>query len=277
MQKQFHLASKIISLCLLGALTLFAVFTLSYAWFVKSDTVSGGGMTIIADDGVGVVGTEYFLADADTDLHFNGLADGETPRMGAYSILNTRYQLLVKVYLRADMEKATVSAGTATTYFLGDSNYPLLPPKKDDVLTPDDEDKTYTNVLSSIVSLTVFSADEIGETENGYAFLGTALPSGERAAKFITDPNASPVTPQKTINLVQTAGSRDVVTGATETWHGKSCRTLFILLNYDVSLAETVFSVNVGNKNLYNIDDVTGDLIAIPFRCDFTLSFEKTD
>ena len=55
---------------------------------------------------------------------------------------------------------------------------------------------------------------------------------------------------------------------------GKECRTLFIMFSYDEAIMEKIFSDNLGNPNIYNYDD-KGNLIDIPFKCDFTISFEK--
>ena len=267
-------------------LSLSAAITLSFAWFAKNDTVNGGGMSVAIENDANVVGAEYFIAEksvpqsSSSELKFTKITN-EPVRMGAYDILDKRHQLLAKVYLKSDMETIRVTGNTQTTYFLGalennKSKYPLLPPSGD-VNVPQesttDDGVTYTNVLSSVINFTVFTADEIkartDETE-GYYFAGT-LPSGNRIAKFIDSTDAEKPTP--TINLVQTADSDTVTTGGPEEFNGQPCRTLFIMFSYDEAIIEKIFSDNLGNTNIYV--ESNGVLLNIPFKCDFTISFEK--
>lgn len=272
-------------------LSLSAAITLSFAWFAKNDTVNGGGMSVAIENDANVVGAEYFIAEKNgsnngsTQLKFKKITN-EPVRMGAYDILDKKYQLLAKVYLKSDMETIRVTGNTQTAYFLGalennNSKYPLLPPSSDDIYVPQesttDDNVTYTNVLSSVINFTVFAA---GESEikartdgtEGYYFAGTDLPSGNRIAKFIND-SATATAPTPTINLVQTAGSDTVTTGEAEQFNGQPCRTLFIMFSYDEAIMEKIFSDNLGNDNIYV--ESNGTLLNIPFKCDFTISFEK--
>lgn len=269
-------------------LSLSAAITLSFAWFAKNDTVNGGGMSVAIENDANVVGAEYFIADkSDPDsssaqLKFKKITN-EPARMGAYDILDKKYQLLAKVYLKSDMETIRVTGNTQTAYFLGalennNSKYPLLPPSSD-VNVPQEsttgDGVTYTNVLSSVINFTVFAAGEINEREDGtdgYYFAGT-LPSGNRIAKFIDD-SATATAPTSTIDLVQTGGSKTVTTGGPEEFNGQPCRTLFIMFSYDEAIMEKIFSDNLGNTNIY-VENNDGTLINIPFKCDFTISFEK--
>lgn len=279
---------KLVSSFLMCVLSLSAAITLSFAWFAKNDTVNGGGMSVAIENDANVVGAEYFIAEKNgsnngsTQLNFKKVP-AEAARMGAYDILDKKYQLLAKVYLKSDMETIRVTGNTQTAYFLGalennKSKYPLLPPS-DDVNVPQesttDDNVTYTNVLSSVINFTVFTADEIkartDETE-GYYFAGTDLPSGGRIAKFIAD-SSTATAPTPTINLVQTEGIDTVITGGSEEFNGQPCRTLFIMFSYDEAIMEKIFSDNLGNKNIYV--ESNGTLLNIPFKCDFTISFEK--
>lgn len=280
---------KLVSSFLMCVLSLSAAITLSFAWFAKNDTVNGGGMSVAIESDANVVGAEYFIAEkngsnnSSTQLQFKKVP-AEAARMGAYDILDKKYQLLAKVYLKSDMETIRVTGNTQTTYFLGalennKSKYPLLPPSSDDIYVPQestaDDGVTYTNVLSSVINFTVFAAGEINEREDGtvgYYFAGT-LPSGNRIAKFITD-SATATAPTPTINLVQTTTGNTVTTGEAEQFNGQPCRTLFIMFSYDEAIMEKIFSDNLGNPNIYKYDD-KGNLIDIPFKCDFTISFEK--
>ena len=270
-------------------LSLSAAITLSFAWFAKNDTVNGSGMSVAIENDANVVGAEYFIAEKNglnngsTQLKFTKITDGKPVRMGAYDILDKKYQLLAKVYLKSDMETIRVTGNTQTAYFLGalennKSKYPLLPPTSSDHNVPQesttDGGVTYTNVLSSVINFTVFTADEIkarSDGTEGYYFAGT-LPSGDRIAKFIADSAATAPTP--TINLVQTTTGNEVTTGGPEEFNGQPCRTLFIMFSYDEAIMEKIFSDNLGNTNIY-VENNDGTLINIPFKCDFTISFEK--
>lgn len=278
---------KLVSSFLMCVLSLSAAITLSFAWFAKNDTVNGGGMSVAIENDANVVGTEYFIADkSDPDsssaqLKFKKITN-EPVRMGAYDILDKKYQLLAKVYLKSDMETIRVTGNTQTAYFLGalennKSKYPLLPPSGD-VNVPQesttDDGVTYTNVLSSVINFTIFQADELTALTNGsgYELVSDTLPSGDRIAKFIADSETA-TAPTKTINLVQTAGSNTVTTGKAELFNGQPCRTLFIMFSYDEAIMEKIFSDNLGNKNIYV--ESNGVLLNIPFKCDFTISFDK--
>lgn len=273
-------------------LSLSAAITLSFAWFAKNDTVNGGGMSVAIENDANVVGAEYFVAEKNgsnngsTQLKFKKITN-EPVRMGAYDILDKKYQLLAKVYLKSDMETIRVTGNTQTTYFLGalennKSKYPLLPPTSGDVNVPQESTAddgvtsiTYTNVLSSVINFTIFQAGELTALTNGsgYELVSDTLPSGDRIAKFIND-SATATAPKPTINLVQTEGIDTVTTGGPEEFNGQPCRTLFIMFSYDEAIMEKIFSDNLGNNNIY-VEDSEGNLINIPFKCDFTISFDK--
>lgn len=280
---------KLVSSFLMCVLSLSAAITLSFAWFAKNDTVNGGGMSVAIENDANVVGAEYFIAEKNglnngsTQLKFKKVP-AEAARMGAYDILDKKYQLLAKVYLKSDMETIRVTGNTQTAYFLGalennKSKYPLLPPTSSDHNVPQESTAggvTYTNVLSSVINFTIFQAGELEDRTDGtdgYYFTGTDLPSGSRIAKFIAD-SATATAPTKTIDLVQTEGIDTVTTGGPEEFNGQQCRTLFIMFSYDEAIMEKIFSDNLGNTNIY-VDNNDGTLINIPFKCDFTISFEK--
>lgn len=278
---------KLVSSFLMCVLSLSAAITLSFAWFAKNDTVNGGGMSVAIENDANVVGAEYFIAEKNgsnngsTQLKFKKITN-EPVRMGAYDILDKKYQLLAKVYLKSDMETIRVTGNTQTAYFLGalennKSKYPLLPPTSSDVNVPQEstagDGVTYTNVLSSVINFTIFQAGELTALTNGsgYELVSDTLPSGGRIAKFIAD-SATATAPTKTINLV--GDSDTVTTGGPEEFNGQPCRTLFIMFSYDEAIMEKIFSDNLGNNNIY-VEDSAGNLINIPFKCDFTISFEK--
>lgn len=275
---------KLVSSFLMCVLSLSAAITLSFAWFAKNDTVNGGGMSVAIENDANVVGAEYFIAEKNglnngsTQLKFKKVP-AEAARMGAYDILDKKYQLLAKVYLKSDMETIRVTGNTQTAYFLGalennKSKYPLLPPSGD-VNVPQESTAggvTYTNVLSSVINFTIFQAGELTALTNGsgYELVSDTLPSGDRIAKFIDSTDAEK--PTSSINLV--GDSDTVTTGGPEEFNGQQCRTLFIMFSYDEAIMEKIFSDNLGNNNIY-VEDSEGNLINIPFKCDFTISFEK--
>ena len=280
---------KLVSSFLMCVLSLSAAITLSFAWFAKNDTVNGGGMSVAIENDANVVGAEYFIAEksvpqsSSSELKFTKITDGNPVRMGAYDILDKKYQLLAKVYLKSDMETIRVTGNTQTAYFLGalennKGKYPLLPPSGD-VNVPQesttDDGITYTNVLSSVINFTIFQAGELTALTNGsgYELVSDTLPSGNRIAKFIAD-SATATAPTSSINLVQTEGIDTVTTGGPEEFNGQTCRTLFIMFSYDEAIMEKIFSDNLGNTNIY-VENNDGTLINIPFKCDFTISFEK--
>ena len=279
---------KLVSSFLMCVLSLSAAITLSFAWFAKNDTVNGGGMSVAIENDANVVGAEYFIAEKNglnngsTQLKFKKITN-EPVRMGAYDILDKKYQLLAKVYLKSDMETIRVTGNTQTTYFLGaldlennKSKYPLLPPTSSDVNVPQESTTggvTYTNVLSSVINFTIFQAGELTALTNGsgYELVSDTLPSGNRIAKFIDSTDAEK--PTSSINLVQTTTGNEVTTGGPEEFNGQPCRTLFIMFSYDEAIMEKIFSDNLGNDNMYV--ESNGTLLNIPFKCDFTISFEK--
>lgn len=281
---------KLVSSFLMCVLSLSAAITLSFAWFAKNDTVNGGGMSVAIENDANVVGAEYFIAEKNgsnngsTQLKFKKIIN-EPVRMGAYDILDKKYQLLAKVYLKSDMETIRVTGNTQTTYFLGaldlennKSKYPLLPPTSGDINEPQESiagGVTYTNVLSSVINFTIFQAGELTALTNGsgYELVSDTLPSGGRIAKFIAD-SATATAPTSTIDLVQTEGIDTVTTGGPEEFNGQRCRTLFIMFSYDEAIMEKIFSDNLGNNKIY-VEDSEGNLINIPFKCDFTISFDK--
>lgn len=280
---------KLVSSFLMCVLSLSAAITLSFAWFAKNDTVNGGGMSVAIENDANVVGAEYFIADksdhdsSSAQLKFKKITN-EPVRMGAYDILDKKYQLLAKVYLKSDMETIRVTGNTQTAYFLGaldlennKSKYPLLPPTSSDYNVPQesttDGGVTYTNVLSSVINFTIFQAGELTALTNGsgYELVSDTLPSGNRIAKFIDSTDAEK--PTSSINLVQMEGIDTVTTGGPEEFNGQPCRTLFIMFSYDEAIMEKIFSDNLGNDNMYV--ESNGTLLNIPFKCDFTISFDK--
>lgn len=278
---------KLVSSFLMCVLSLSAAITLSFAWFAKNDTVNGGGMSVAIENDANVVGAEYFIAEKNglnngsTQLKFTKITDGKPVRMGAYDILDKKYQLLAKVYLKSDMETIRVTGNTQTAYFLGalennKSKYPLLPPTSSDHNVPQEGTAggvTYTNVLSSVINFTIFQAGELTALTNGsgYELVSDTLPSGNRIAKFIDSTDAEK--PTSSINLVQTKTGNEVTTGGPEEFNGQTCRTLFIMFSYDEAIMEKIFSDNLGNNNIYV--ESNGVLLNIPFKCDFTISFDK--
>ena len=104
--------------------SLFSCVTLTLAWFAFNNNVSGGGIGVGAEKKADLIAYEYYVADtseANKDKFlFVKTTDETKQKPGAYDVLNRKYQLMIKLYLRADAQKVLVSAETDTKYFLGD-------------------------------------------------------------------------------------------------------------------------------------------------------------
>ena len=103
--------------------SLFSCVTLTLAWFAFNNNVSGGGIGVGAKKKADLIAYEYYVADtseANKDKFlFVKTTDETKQKPGAYDVLNRKYQLMIKLYLRADAQKVLVSAETDTKYFLG--------------------------------------------------------------------------------------------------------------------------------------------------------------
>lgn len=251
--------------------SLLAAVTATLSWFAINNRTYGKGMEVQIYDENTVLGVEYYKLTKSGDRYVpTVLGEGDSPSLGVYSSLTGEweYAVLLKLYLAESPHgQVRLSAETVTAYFLGDQNYPLLPPRVDNAALPDNNGKSYTNALSSIISFGVLTNEEIGAlTGDGL----TALPRGDRLSTFV-DLTGTDRKPTSTLPLRQTADTTDTVTTHTgETWNGQACEAVYVLMTYDSLLVNTVFSANIGSETM-NTE------IPLPFVCDFQLRIETVE
>lgn len=204
------------------------------------------------------------VKNSDGKFGLRGFASNEIPSLSVYDALAGDYQLVVKIDLVSGVEKVEISGTTSVDYFLGDGNHPLLSAKsvgephvpKTGTTT---DGKSYTNSLSSIVGLTVLTADEATALESGSL---ATLPKEDRLSTFVSSSGGG------------YSISADIVVGECE---GSS---VYAYVTYASLLVNTVFSANIGNDDMYlkqNGEVVTGSdglPYPIPFKWDFLLAVE---
>lgn len=246
MERKTRLKLKmIVSLCTC-VLSLFSLISLTLAWFAMNDNTGAGGMDINVSGENIVSSCEYFVTESSVGDSFYSFvpADAEDKnKLGVYDVLNDRYQFLIKINLYS-AKSVKVTADTNTGYFLGS-------------VTAEDEGHWLTasgagNVLSSVVSFSVFGRDELPQSGGGYIL--NALP--ENTSCFFDRTALGAATkPELSVTLAD-----NLVVEADE--NGNSY--FFVMVSYDPLLVSTVFSANIGNDVLEQAED---DII--PFELDF--------
>lgn len=262
---------KIVNSAVTLLLSFFALFSVTLAWFSLNDSASGGGMDVTVDVNENVYGAEFFYVKKGGDgKTFVPFADGETPRMPEYNLLEeNNYQIMVKVNLANDIDIVKITAKTQTEYYLGDGNHPMLKPSTADANVPDKTGADYTNALTSVCSFKALKKAELSKNADGsYSYTGESLDGTDRFIINATDKTAIP----ETEIFVREASDSDVVSTAQDVYNGAPCKSVYILITYDEELITEVFSLNIGNDNVYNYD-AQGNLIGIPFECDFEFLF----
>ena len=188
--------------------------------------------------------------------------DETKQKPGAYDVLNRKYQLLIKLYLRADAQKVLVSAETDTNYFLGDGT------QEHRLAAALPADGTLKNPLSSVVAMRGVAAGELsGDANNGYVWTENT----DEYVKFMKDSSANSVL-RSAITVCDTTlpESTETFTGTGydgSAYTNEECKSAFILISYDAALIEAVFSANIGNSDIVNLDEV-------PFMCDFEIKVQ---
>lgn len=271
MKERTRLKLKILSSLMMCILSLFSVITLTLSWFAFNDRTQGNGMNITVEHSLDYLGCEYYQVKSNGAGKYQ-LNEMETPTLGAYSALSDDYRLVIKIYVyNPNDDQFTVNALTQTTYFMGNTNYPLLPPQKKKTDLPNDSGKNYTNALSSIVSFSVLTENEasaiIEKEENKQL---DALPSEDRLVNFIDLTNN---TVNSSISLKQAENT--AITPVKDTYNGTPCGSICIFITYDPLLVNTVFSANIGNNDMYLLANDKQRYYDIPFVCDFSLLLEK--
>ena len=268
MQKRARQKLKMFTSLFLCIASLFSCVTLTLAWFAFNNNVSGGGIGVGAEKKADLIAYEYYVADTREEnkdkFLFVKTTDETKQKPGAYDVLNRKYQLMIKLYLRADAQKVLVSAETDTNYFLGDGT------QEHRLAAALPADGTLKNPLSSVAAMRGVAAGEelAGDTNNGYVWTEN---TEEKYVKFMKDSSANSV-PRSAITMpeITLPESTETFTGTGydgSVYTNEECKTAFILISYDAALIEAVFSANIGNNDIVNLDEV-------PFMCDFEIKVQ---
>lgn len=259
--------SRLLSAGLLFVLSLACLLTVTLAWFVQNDSTGASGLQIGVQSSEFVLGCEYYAVSRTSGGRYDfQKVDLTAASLGRYNLLDDRSQLLLKIYVSDTVTALTAHAKTETTTFVGNAENTLRPES--------DAAWKESNLLSSVVRLTVLSEAEVatitdvtGTDGNPYRRL-PALPADARFSAFVTAGDTAH-TLQSTVALRQGSDTTDITVTPTpaETYAGKACRAVWILVDYDTNLLNTVFSRNLTNNAIH-----TGDTDAyVPFACDFYL------
>lgn len=254
-------------------ISLFCIVTCSLAWFARNENVNGTGMSVTVQKSGGLLGVEFFVEDKNVESGFLRAADQNSVTLGKYDLLTNDYRILVKVYVKNTFEADSLKfvARTSTDYFLGDGNHNLLPVLNADNVTS----AGYTNALSSVVGFYALQSADFTSSSNGCTVNGLATIE-KNLKNFIVDTettNGDGTTTTTTsvsssVNVGTAYLSDDTYTASDGTT--TNCKSMFLLVTYDKGLMTRVFTANLGNKNITNVD-------AVPFAYDFTLSIEPTN
>lgn len=272
-------------------ISLFATVTLTFSWMARNHKTGGNGMDVVITDGTSILDYEFYSADANSTERLFKKVDKEDANLGVYDILNDKYQLLMKIYVKDQVEKVTVEAFTQTDYFLGfrDENnvvpYPLL---AGDGTGGSFNGKAYVNALSSVVGITVLETEP--EKRDGTDYEGYVLdklPTDANLTKFIADDTKNVVSSKIT---VKKGDSNVIETFAPDTTNNERAHYFFVYITYDPLLMSTVFSANIGNsvisggttggngsENSGGVESGTdGGVLApeIKFICDFNIKVQ---
>lgn len=267
MKKRTRQKLKMFTSLFLCIASLFSCVTLTLAWFAFNNNVSGGGIGVGAEKKADLIAYEYYVADTREEnkdkFLFVKTTDETKQKPGAYDVLNRKYQLMIKLYLRADAQKVLVSAETDTNYFLGDGT------QEHRLAAALPADGTLKNPLSSVVAMRGVAAGELsGDANNGYVWTEN---TDNEYVKFMADSSANSV-PRGAITMpeITLPESTETFTGTGydgSAYTNAECKTAFILISYDAALIEAVFSANIGNNDIVNLDEV-------PFMCDFEIKVQ---
>lgn len=257
---------KLISSLTLCILSLFSAVTLTFSWFSHNREASGTDMGITIGSQTGIYDSHVFYrvdtSDEGTGVLFVEAKDQTSASLGTYDALEQTYQILLKLYVRDTTDTLTVTFSTDTTYFLGNSTYFLANPNQEYSLNAEQ------NVLSSVVGCKLLTppSDEETETVDGKTAYRLSSLSESNMQTFIDKSSITKDTTPE--NFTITFDTASLKSGETSP-RGNSCKAAYLLISYDPTLISTVFSVNIGNKE---IDDVP----SIPFQCDFRLILDGT-
>lgn len=262
MKEKIRLKLKIFSSLLMCLLSLFSIVSLTLAWFAVNDKASGDGMNVAVSQSEILDGYQIYRVNGTSNgaYELTELPNNQTPSLNVYDDLAGNYQLVVKLKFKSDAKNVKITGLTSTNYFLGDGNHPLLSAKSESELnvpkTGSYNGSDYTNALSSIVGMTLLTDDEVSAFENKTL---TQLPQESRLSVFISGSVVS--------SEIEIATTSDL--------------NAYVFITYDALLVNTVFSVNIGNDDMY-LTDSNGSILTgenglpypIPFVWDFSIAAE---
>lgn len=265
MRERTRTKLKIISSLAMCLLSLFSLVALTIAWFAQNDTAGAGGLDVVIKSDKKLYGREFYNITDAAGYTFVKCDDADA-KLGTYSMTGTKFQLLIKIYVAADLDTITLTASTSTDYFLGDGKHDLLAANEADATVPEtgttDAGDEYTNVMSSVVRIAAITS---GVTENDDTCTIDALPSDKTFGHFINT-DADPATINNFDIKSTTDASTITLSSDTVTYDGKDAKAFFVIIDYDRLLLSTIFSKNLANPLL---QDASAE---IPFACDFRLA-----
>ena len=248
-------------------LSLFSCVFMTFAWFASNKTVGGNGMDITAAQDSDVQDYAFYKATDSSAMEsgyvFEKCEDRDSASMGAYDVLKSTYQLILRVRIKKKSTSVRFIAETDTNYFLGASASgvyrPLLSPVTvNGTPVPDDAGKDYTNALTSVAGVVLLRATDF--TSTGQTALNMpVIPPSERIATFIDKSQSINTVKPANIELTASVADGTLIDGEDGFYHA------FFMFTYDSALVSAVLSVNVGNAA------IDGNA-AIPFRSDFRIT-----
>lgn len=209
-----------------------------YAWFTHSTPMAANHFTVIKDRSL--VKKVSFYPYYNTDLRRikDTYTFSKTPllnfKMGKYSLINHNYQVLIEVELTEEAytkKSLDLIAFSNAPYFLGELD------KKSGALIEDL--KLKDNSLSSIICFYSFTENDIIENDNYYS---------------LNINNTNNINSERK-NFVNNFLLNRVVKISNYSYAKK----LFIILDYDIHLIEYIYSMNLGNPTIFNIDNLDND------------------
>lgn len=215
------------------------VVTLSYSWFTARLYDEASVTSIVAYDEKIIDQVSFYQYKKSDTLQPEGVYNFEkTPSdikdLGKYSIIGSQYQILIEVTLTeyaTSYSSFDVGAKSNASHYLGELD------ENGDLLT---ELQLNGNSLSSIVCFYAFDQSNISD-EGDYYSLDLANTSNTSGSK---------------ISFVQDS---HLISDGITMCNFTSTNKFFIVLDYDLELIEEIYSANLGNENISNMDNIAED------------------
>jgi len=248
--------AKLASLISLILANVAGLCLLTVAWFVSNNAKDVGGSEIVAVDVEFIDDVKfhpyYTLSDQAPveGVYTFGKSSVTDPDMGKYSIIGSDFQLMIEITLSdyASTHDFSVYAKTRAEYYLGEV--------EDDGITPKRLLSSENNSLSSIVCFYSFSEDELTTIDDAYYQVDI---SGKEKNNFIKTQGVGNVLNQDGISF----------------GHFSDCNKVFIVLDYDISLIEEIYSLNLGNEAISSMDGGE-EMSYLSYNADFYFYVEAT-